>query len=73
MLYQSRANGFMLIELIMVIVLLGALSVFVSPRFFQKTSFDSLAFEQEVAKLRYASRTIFSIASGCEVQQNLTP
>ena len=71
MVYPSRAYGFTLIELIMVIVLLGALSVFVSPRFFQKTSFDSLAFEQELkTAIRFAHN--LSIASGCEVQVALT-
>lgn len=71
MAYPTRTCGFTLIELIMVIVLLGALSVFVVPRFFQKTSFDSLAFEQELkTAIRFAHK--LSIASGCEVQVALT-
>jgi MSHA pilin protein MshC len=71
MVYQRRISGFTLIELILVIVVLGALSVFVSPRFFQKTSFDSLAFEQELKTAIRFAHTL-SIASGCEVQVSLT-
>lgn len=67
----TRISGFTLIELIMVIVLLGALSIFVAPRFFQRTSFDSLAYEQELrSAIRFAHK--LSIASGCEVQVALT-
>jgi len=67
----TRISGFTLIELIIVIVLLGALSVFTIPRFFQKTSFDSLAFEQELkTAIRFAHN--LSTASGCEVQVALT-
>jgi MSHA pilin protein MshC len=69
--YPPRTSGFTLIELIMVIVLLGTLSVFVVPRFFQKTSFDSLAFEQELKTAIRFAHTL-SIASGCEVQVSLT-
>lgn len=71
MAYPTRVSGFTLIELIMVIVLLGALSIFVVPRFFQKSTFDSLAFEQELkTAIRFAHK--LSIASGCEVQVALT-
>jgi len=67
----TRVTGFTLIELIMVIVLLGALSFFAAPRFFQKSAFDSLAFEQELkTAIRFAQK--LSIASGCEVQVALT-
>ncbi|MDT8281178.1 MAG: GspH/FimT family pseudopilin [Gammaproteobacteria bacterium] len=71
MLYQSRANGFTLIELIMVIVVLGALSLFVAPRFNSKTSFDTLSFHQELkTAIRFAHK--LSIASGCAVQVTLS-
>jgi MSHA pilin protein MshC len=71
MVYQSRANGFTLIELIMVIVVLGALSLFVAPRFSSKSSFDTLSFQQELkTAIRFAHKT--SIASECEVQVALT-
>ena len=71
MLYPSRTSGFTLIELIMVIVVLGALSIFVAPRFSSKTSFDTLSFHQELkTAIRFAHK--LSIASGCEVQVVLT-
>jgi MSHA pilin protein MshC len=70
MLYQSRANGFTLIELIMVIVVLGALSIFVAPSFSSKTSFDTLSFHQELkTAIRFAHK--LSIATQCEVQVSL--
>lgn len=69
--YSTRVGGFTLIELIMVLVVLGALSVFVAPRFFNKTSFDALSFHQELkTAIRFAHK--LSIASGCEIQVSLT-
>ena len=71
MLPQGRALGFTLVELIMVLVILGAVAVFVMPRFSSKSSFDSLSFQQELkTAIRFAHK--LSIASGCEVQVNLT-
>ncbi len=71
MVCPSRASGFTLIELIMVIVVLGALSLFVAPSFSSKSSFDTLSFHQELkTAIRFAHK--LSIASGCEVQVALT-
>jgi len=71
MLQQKRAFGFTLVELIMVLVVLGALAVFVMPRFSSKSSFDTLSFQEELkTAIRFAHK--LSIASGCEVQVNLT-
>lgn len=68
---QVRHTGFTLIELIMVLVVLGALSIFAVPKFFNKTSFDTLSFHQELkTAVRFAHK--LSIASGCEVQVSLT-
>lgn len=53
----NRQNGFTLIELIMVIVLLGVLAVFVAPRI-NTTDFDARGFHDEtLAFLRYAQKT----------------
>lgn len=55
----------------MVLVVLGALSIFAVPRFFNISSFDTLSFHQELkTAVRFAHK--LSIASGCEVQVSLT-
>ena len=55
----------------MVLVVLGAISIFVIPRLFDKTAFDTLSFQQELkTATRFAHK--LSIASGCEVQVSLT-
>ena len=71
MLYQSRTTGFTLIELITILVVLSAVTIFVIPRFFQQSSYDTLAFQQELkTAIRFAHK--LSIASGCEVQVAIT-
>ena len=51
-------RGFTLIELIMVIVMLGVLSVFVAPRMFNSQDFYAKGFHDEtMAYLRYAQKT----------------
>lgn len=50
--------GFTLIELILVLILLGILSVYILPRFFDRNTFDTRAFGDEAqAMLRYAQKT----------------
>jgi MSHA pilin protein MshC len=69
--YIKRVGGFTLIELIMVVVVLGAISLFVAPRTFDKNAFDTLSFQQELkTAIRFAHKS--SIASACEVQVALT-
>ncbi len=54
----------------MVLVVLGAISIFVVPRL-NKSTFDSLSFEQELkTAIRYAHK--LSVASECEVQVAVT-
>lgn len=68
--HRGRSDGFTLIELIMVLVVLGAVSIFVVPRL-NKSTFDSLSFAQEVKiAIRYAHK--ISVASECEVQVAIT-
>ena len=53
-----RQSGFTLIELIMVIILLGMLAVFASPRIFNSDGFNARGFHDEtLAFLRYAQKT----------------
>jgi len=52
-----QQNGFTLIELIMVIVLVGVLAVFAAPRLFNATDFYARGFHDEtLAFLRYAQK-----------------
>ena len=65
----SSNNGFTLIELIMVILLVGILSAIVIP----KISLDSFkrtgGFQQGIAMIRFGQKT--AIASGCDVVVSL--
>lgn len=61
-----RARGFTIIELVTVLVLVGALAIFVAPRL-NPEGFDRYGFRQEVlSAARYAQKT--AMASGCEVE-----
>lgn len=61
-----RARGFTLIELVTVIVIVGALAVFVVPRL-NTAGFDRFGFRQEImSAARYAQKT--AMASDCSVQ-----
>lgn len=61
-----RSRGFTIIELVTVLVLVGALAVFVVPRL-STEGFDRYGFRQEVlSAARYAQKT--AMASGCDVQ-----
>lgn len=71
MICLSREKGFTVIELVMVIVVLGIVSLFVVPRFNSQSSFDSLSFHQELkTAIRYAHK--LSIASACDIQVVVT-
>lgn len=61
-----RTRGFTIIELVTVLVLVGALAIFVAPRL-NPEGFDRYGFRQEVlSAARYAQKT--AMASGCEVE-----
>jgi len=63
----GRWRGFTLLELVIVLVLLGALAAIALPRILEGGGFRSAAFtEQAAAALRYGQR--LAVASGCEIQ-----
>jgi len=55
---RTLTRGFTLIELIMVILLVGVLAVFATPRLLNSTDFNARGFHDEtLAFLRYAQKT----------------
>lgn len=67
---RTRHAGFTLIELVIVLVLLGAVAAVALPRLFEG-SFRSSAFaEQSAAALRYGQR--LAVATGCEIQVEIS-
>lgn len=66
----TRQTGFTLMELLIIVVLLGILTVAVFSKF-DTTSFRTAGFDQEVrAAIRFAQK--LAIMSGCEVQVNIS-
>jgi len=62
-----KNSGFTLVELVTVIMILGIISAFALPRFFNLNQYQQRAAYDEVAgALRYAQK--LAVGSGCDVQ-----
>lgn len=68
---MPRQSGFTLVELIITLIILGLVSAYALPRFFDLQRFDDRGFYTEVLNaIRYAQQ--YAVASNCDVQVTLT-
>ena len=63
----SRAAGFTLVELVVVLVILGVLAAVAAPRFFSSTVYLQRGYYEELASALKFSQKI-AVASGCPVR-----
>jgi len=67
---SDRLDGYTVIELLLVIVLLAILGAVAGSRFFDNAAFDERAYADELAgSLRYAQKV--AVASGCRVRADI--
>jgi MSHA pilin protein MshC len=63
----SGKSGFTLVELVVIIIVLGILSAFALPKFFNLGDYrERAAFDEVASALRYAQK--LAVGSGCAVQ-----
>jgi MSHA pilin protein MshC len=67
---MRRRDGYTIVELVLVIVILAVLGAVAGPRFFDNAAFDERAYVDELASsLRYAQKV--AVASGCRVRADI--
>jgi len=68
---NKRFSGFSIIELVVVVLLLGILSVFALGRLFDQNEFAAKGFfDDTVTAVRFAQK--LAVSSGCDVQVSIT-
>jgi len=68
---MQRQTGFTLVEIIMVLIILGLISAYALPRFFDLQRFDDRGFYTEVINAtRYAQQ--YAVATNCDIQVSFT-
>jgi len=68
---MHRQTGFTLVELIIVLIILGLISAYALPRFFELQSYDDRGFYTETLNaVRYAQQ--YAVATNCDVEVSFT-
>jgi MSHA pilin protein MshC len=67
---HHRHRGFTIVELVLVIVIIGAIAAIGMPRFFELTGFEDLGeYDEALNAVRYAQQ--YAVASGCTVRVSI--
>lgn len=65
--HASRADGYTIIELVVVITILGVIAAIAGPRFFDTGAFNQRGYADEIASaIRYSQK--IAVGSGCSVR-----
>lgn len=68
---RVQRTGFTLVELVVTLVIVGALAAVSAPRFFSKQTFENAGFFNEtLAAMRYAQK--LAVSTGCSVRVTIT-